>query len=157
MTKSPRSIIGLERETRRLNLVHGRKGRHPEQGRMHASAKYRTELPERSCWHCLQDFEFVGGVVPRNCLAAALIARRRIGDGGAETAEIAETLLAVHPVGETAKIRTGLAVSCWHCRQNLNYCRNGAQKYQMWRQTPEAPQAPIGVSLAEIASMSSRK
>src|SRR5262245_57193431 len=32
-----------------------------------------------------------------------------------------------------------------------NYFSNGAQKYQMWGFMPEAPQAAIGVSLAESA------
>ena len=61
-----------------------------------------------------------------------------------------KTPRAGHPKGETAKIRTGLpAVSCWHCLQGSNYFQYGAQKYQMWRFTLEAPLGATGISLAE--------
>src|SRR5262249_17762704 len=71
----------------------------------------------------------------------------------AKIAKIAKTPGAAHPLSETTKIGAGLPVSCWQCRQDLNYFRNGAQKYQMWGFRPDAPQAGTGTSLAEIAEI----
>ena len=89
----------------------------------------------------------------------------RAGEGAIEeslpkipkTPKTPKTPRAAHPMGETAKIRTGLPVSCWRCQQDSNYFLNGAQKYQMWGFRPDAPQAGTGTSLAEIASMIASK
>ena len=35
--------------------------------------------------------------------------------------ELGKPLRAVHPVAETAKIRTGLDAVCWHCLQESNF------------------------------------
>jgi hypothetical protein len=54
----------------------------------------------------------------------------RLSDAGAETAKTAETVITVHPEGETAKIRAGLqALLCWHCLQDSNFFQYGAQNF----------------------------
>jgi hypothetical protein len=72
----------------------------------------------RSCWHCLQDASFFQ------------YGAQKFAGGGAETAETAQTPVAVHPVSETAKIRAAVwAVVCWHHLQDSNFFQYGAQKF----------------------------
>ena len=77
---------------------------------MSATAKLRTGLQAALCWHRLQDPSFFqnGAQKLLAVLHGALFARSSTAIAGAE---IAETRRALRPVGETAKIRTGLLSS----------------------------------------------
>src|SRR5262249_53569215 len=123
-------------------------GLHP----MRETAKRRIKLPavcagiassiRISGWNGAQKF------VDASPDAVAL--RSPIEKRGAETAITAQTSTAVHPMGETAKIRTEVkAVSCRQCLQGSNYCRYGAQKFVSASPLIETG----GAGIAEIAEI----